>query len=70
MTNLISTSDSSPIRKTVATEISDRLSEELVVALVGPVGSGVSTTSNYIAEILKQTFSYNVCQTIKISVTH
>jgi ABC-type phosphate transport system ATPase subunit len=28
---------------TLANEITDRLSQELVIALVGPVGSGVST---------------------------
>jgi ABC-type dipeptide/oligopeptide/nickel transport system ATPase subunit len=67
MTNLVSASYSSPVRKTVATAISDRLSEELVIALVGPVGSGVTTTSTYIAEILKQAFSYNVSPIIKLS---
>jgi ABC-type glutathione transport system ATPase component len=67
MTNLVSASHSAPARKTVATEISDRLSEELVIALVGPVGSGVTTTSTYISEILQQTFLYKVCPVIKLS---
>jgi ABC-type glutathione transport system ATPase component len=67
MANLILANQPSPGRRTVAKEISDRLSEELVIALVGPVGSGVSTTSSYISELLKHTFSYNVCPTIKVS---
>jgi hypothetical protein len=29
----------------VATTISERLSQELIIALVGPVGSGVSTAA-------------------------
>lgn len=51
----------------VATQISDRLSQELVIALVGPVGSGVSTAAGFIKEMLTQTFSYNVCPIIKPS---
>jgi ABC-type uncharacterized transport system YnjBCD ATPase subunit len=58
---------SQPGRQTVANEISERLSEELVIALVGPVGSGVSTTAGYIQEVLTQTFAYNVCPIIKLS---
>jgi pantothenate kinase len=45
---------------TLATEISDRLSQELVIALVGPVGSGVSTSAKYLSEILSQQFQYEV----------
>ena len=37
MTNLVSASHSAPARKTVATEISDRLSEELVIALFAKI---------------------------------
>lgn len=51
----------------VATNISERLSQELVVALVGPVGSGVSTAARYIHDILSQDFGYNVCPIIKPS---
>jgi deoxycytidylate deaminase len=51
----------------LATEISDRLSQELVIALVGPVGSGVSTSAKYLAEILSQQFRYEVAPTIKPS---
>ncbi len=56
-----------PLRKTVATDISERLSKELVIALVGPVGSGVSTTAGYIREVLTQTFSYDVYPIVKLS---
>jgi len=51
----------------VAQSISDRLSKELVIALVGPVGSGVSTAAEYIVEILKETFSYQVCPILQPS---
>ncbi|WP_448950443.1 anti-phage dCTP deaminase [Labrys neptuniae] len=51
----------------VATTIADRLSQELVVALVGPVGSGVSTAAQYISDILAQNFGYKVCPIIKPS---
>jgi dephospho-CoA kinase len=44
----------------VATSISERLSQHLVIALVGPVGSGVSTTGEYLREILSQQFAYDV----------
>jgi pantothenate kinase-related protein Tda10 len=52
---------------TLATEISDRLSQELVIALVGPVGSGVSTSAKYLSEILSQQFQYEVAPIIKLS---
>src|SRR4051794_28991292 len=51
----------------LATDISDRLSQELVIALVGPVGSGVSTSAKFLSEILAQHFKYDVAQTIKLS---
>lgn len=51
----------------MAEEISDRLSSELVFALVGPVGSGVSQVANYLQEILTQEFGYQVASTIKPS---
>jgi hypothetical protein len=54
-------------RPTLATEISDRLSEELVIALVGPIGSGVSTSARYLSEILSQQFQYVVAPIIKPS---
>jgi len=52
----------------VATTIGERLSQELVIALVGPVGSGVSTAASYIRDILLQTFAYDVCPIIKPSM--
>jgi dephospho-CoA kinase len=52
---------------TLAADISDRLSQELVIALVGPVGSGVSTSAQYLSDILSQQFGYQVAPTIKLS---
>ncbi|MGT2503256.1 anti-phage dCTP deaminase [Bradyrhizobium guangxiense] len=51
----------------LATEISDRLSQELVIALVGPVGSGVSTSGRLLSEILTQQFKYDVAPVIGMS---
>ncbi|TSD83643.1 deoxycytidylate deaminase [Mycobacterium sp. KBS0706] len=51
----------------VANEISDRLSEELVIALVGPIASGVSTAARYIRAILQNDFGYDVPNPIKLS---
>ena len=51
----------------LANAISERLSQELIVALIGPVGSGVSTAAAFIAEILEQRFRYKVCPIIKLS---
>jgi dephospho-CoA kinase len=53
--------------RTLATEISDRLSQELVIALVGPVGSGVSTSAKFLSEILAQQFRYSVAPVIRLS---
>ncbi|MGM5025098.1 anti-phage dCTP deaminase [Tardiphaga sp. 862_B3_N4_1] len=53
--------------RTLASDISDRLSQELVIAFVGPVGSGVSTSAAYLAEILSHHFGYDVAPTIKLS---
>lgn len=44
----------------------ERRTDELVIALVGPVGSGVSTTATGLAEILEGEFGYQV-ETIKVS---
>ena len=44
----------------------DRLSLEIVIALVGPVASGVSTAGEMIKEILIDKFDYHV-ETIKVS---
>jgi len=55
------------VQRTLATEISDRLSQELVFALVGPVGSGVSACAKFLSEILTQQFGYQVAPIIKPS---
>lgn len=51
----------------VASEISERLSQELVITLVGPVASGVSTAANFIHEILTQVYGYKVAPIIRPS---
>lgn len=51
----------------VANTISDRLSQELVIALVGPVASGVSTAARFLADLLSQKYGYDVCPIIKPS---
>jgi energy-coupling factor transporter ATP-binding protein EcfA2 len=51
----------------LATSISDRLSQEIVIALVGPVGSGVSTAAKFLAEVLDHQFRYQVAPTIRPS---
>lgn len=51
----------------VANEISERLSQELVIALVGPVGSGVSSAAQIIETTLAQKYGYTVCPIIKLS---
>jgi len=43
----------------VAREIKERFSHELVFALVGPIGSGVSTTAAYIREKLVGPYEYH-----------
>lgn len=44
----------------------ERRTDELVIAIVGPVGSGASTTAQVLAEILGREFSYTV-ETIRVS---
>jgi len=44
----------------------ERRTSELVIALVGPVGSGASTTAGELAELLKREFDYTV-DLIKVS---
>ncbi|MFC3691920.1 anti-phage dCTP deaminase [Chenggangzhangella methanolivorans] len=56
-----------PTKATVANTISDRRSQELIIALVGPVGSGVSTAAEFIREIMEVEFKYSVCPIIKPS---
>lgn len=51
----------------VANQITERLSQELVIALVGPVGSGVSASAGYLADILTRDFGYDVAPIMKPS---
>jgi len=51
----------------VADTIDERFSQELIFALVGPVGSGVSTTATYLNELLTLDFGYAVAPIIKMS---
>lgn len=41
-------------------QLKDRLTEELVIALVGPVGSGCSTTAGIISELLGNEYDYKI----------
>jgi deoxycytidylate deaminase len=58
---------SPPSRKSTAQSIEERGSQELVIALVGPVGSGVSTAASFLQEMLTQTFKYDVRPILKLS---
>lgn len=51
----------------VANEIEERLSSELVFALVGPLGSGVSTTAELIKQKLEGPYKYNCSPILKPS---
>ena len=53
--------------ESVATSIAERLSQEIVIALVGPVGSGVTTAADFLAEILDHQFAYQVAPPIRPS---
>lgn len=44
----------------VTLELSERQTDELVIALVGPVGSGVSTSASILADKLANKFGYKV----------
>src|SRR5690606_30936586 len=48
-------------------EIQDRLSSELIIALIGPVASGVSTSAKILKRKLEATYSYDVPAIIKMS---
>lgn len=47
--------------------LEDRRTPELVIALVGPVGSGVSTSAKLLKNILEQTYKYQSVDIHKIS---
>ncbi|MFA6124075.1 anti-phage dCTP deaminase [Sphingomonas sp.] len=55
------------IKGGVALEINERLSQELVIALVGPVGSGVSSAAEFLREALDGEFGYDVAPIMKPS---
>jgi ABC-type iron transport system FetAB ATPase subunit len=58
---------SKPESKSLATSIDERESQELVIALVGPVGSGVSTSARLLQELLRTDFGYLVAEPFKQS---
>jgi deoxycytidylate deaminase len=51
----------------VALEIKERLSQELVIALVGPIASGVSSAAEFLRLILEGDFGYDVAPIMKPS---
>lgn len=53
-------------KPSLSLKIEDRSSLELIVAFVGPVGSGVTTTAEMFDQILSQDFDYDV-ERIKVS---
>jgi hypothetical protein len=58
---------SEPAKKPLARTIEERESQELVVALVGPVGSGVTTSARLLKEILATEFGYQVAEPFRQS---
>lgn len=51
---------STDVQQPVIPKLKDRLTEELVIALVGPVGSGCSTSGSIIKNLLSKDYSYVV----------
>jgi len=51
----------------IADEVKDRLSSELIFALVGPVASGVSTVAKILSQKLRSDYKYDVPEIIKVS---
>ncbi|WP_417794994.1 anti-phage dCTP deaminase [Terasakiella pusilla] len=62
---LFSNSEKDKPEKTKVT-LESRETDELVLGLVGPVGSGVTTTANELADTLEQVFGYEIVR-IKMS---
>ncbi|MGY3364173.1 deoxycytidylate deaminase [Bradyrhizobium sp. GM2.4] len=58
---------SGPKPKSLATTLEERHSQELVFALVGPIGSGVSTAALFLKDLLTAEFGYAVADPIKLS---
>jgi deoxycytidylate deaminase len=54
-------------RQKLDEEIRDRLSTELIIALIGPVASGVTTTARLLKQKLESEFGYDVPDVIKLS---
>jgi deoxycytidylate deaminase len=59
--------DASESELSAREEIEGRLSQELVIAMVGPISSGVSTTGELVRDRLAQHFGYAAQPIIKIS---
>lgn len=57
---LLAPTERTPDHQKLAKSIDDRNSQELVIALVGPVGSGVSTSAKLLRDILGTEFGYDV----------
>jgi hypothetical protein len=51
----------------VAVKLEERLSQEVIFALVGPVGSGVSTTAEFLRKTLESEYNYDVAPIMKPS---
>ena len=64
---IIKSHDAADEKKEFDEEIKDRLSNELIVALIGPVASEVSTTAKLLKQYLESNFGYDVPEIIKIS---
>jgi deoxycytidylate deaminase len=58
---------SGPANKPLAKTIDERESQELVIALVGPVGSGVTTSAGLLMDMLTTDFAYRVPPVFKQS---
>ncbi|WP_173012710.1 anti-phage dCTP deaminase [Niveispirillum sp. SYP-B3756] len=61
------TEKETPETNHLANNLSDRMSQEIIFVLVGPVGSGVSTTAEKIRSILQSQFKYTVPEIIRMS---
>lgn len=64
---IVSESDRKESKNQFDEEIRDRLSNELIVALIGPVASGVSTTAKLLKQKLESEYIYDVPPIIKVS---
>src|SRR5215213_5532108 len=60
MTGLLATSPVAAAERPSPDPFAGRRTEELVIALVGPVGAGVSTVARILGELLRDQFLYEV----------